>query len=179
MNTKKIIITGGPGTGKSTIINELIKRNYTCLEEISRKVTLDAKKEGIDQLFLSNPLLFSELLLKGREQQFQSVNSLKSDIVFFDRGIPDVLAYMDFIGDEYPTRFVKTCKNLKYDTVFILKPWKAIYTSDNERYENFNQAKDIHKHLINTYQSYNYQLIDVPFDAVEKRTDFILDIVNM
>lgn len=179
MNTKKVIITGGPGTGKSTIINELIKRNYTCLEEISRQVTLDAKKEGIDQLFLSNPLLFSELLLKGRAQQFQSVKNIKSDIVFFDRGIPDVLAYMDFIGDEYPARFVETCKNSKYDAVFILKPWKAIYTSDNERYESFNEAQDIHKHLINTYQSYNYQLIDVPFDTVEKRTDFILNIVNM
>jgi predicted ATPase len=179
LNTKKVIITGGPGTGKSTIINELIKRNYTCLEEISRQVTLDAKKEGIDQLFLSNPLLFSELLLKGRAQQFQSVKNIKSDIVFFDRGIPDVLAYMDFIGDEYPARFVETCKNSKYDAVFILKPWEAIYTSDNERYESFNEAQDIHKHLINTYQSYNYQLIDVPFDTVEKRTDFILNIVNM
>ncbi len=179
MNTKKVIITGGPGTGKSTIINELVKRNYTCLEEISRQVTLDAKKEGIDQLFLTNPLLFSEMLLKGREQQFKSANTIESDVVFFDRGIPDILAYMDFIGDEYPTYFVDTCKNSKYDAVFILKPWKAIYTSDNERYEDFNQAQEIHKHLINTYQSYNYQLIDVPFDTVEKRTDFILNIVNM
>lgn len=179
MNTKKVIITGGPGTGKSTIINELIKREYTCLEEISRQVTLDAKKEGIDQLFLTNPLLFSELLLKGREKQYQSANALKNDIVFFDRGIPDVLAYMDFIGDKYPDSFVDICKNSKYDSVFILKPWEAIYTSDNERYENFNQAKEIHKHLINTYQSYNYKLIDVPFDTVENRTNFILNIVNM
>lgn len=179
MKTKKVIIIGGPGTGKSTIINELIKRDYACLEEISRQVTLDAKKKGIDQLFLTNPLLFSELLLKGREQQFQSANSLETDIVFFDRGIPDVLAYMDFIGVEYPAHFVDTCKKSKYDAVFILKPWEAIYTSDNERYEDFNQAKDIHKHLVNTYQSYNYSLIDVPFDIVEKRTDFILNIVNM
>jgi len=179
LNTKKIIITGGPGTGKSTIINELIKREYTCLEEISRQVILDAKKEGIDQLFLTNPLLFSDMLLEGREKQFQSACTLESDIVFFDRGIPDVLAYMDFIGDEYPNRYIDICKNSKYDAVFILKPWEAIYTSDNERYEDFNQAKEIHKYLINTYQSYNYQLIDVPFDTIEKRTDFILNIVNM
>ncbi|MGB1308804.1 MAG: AAA family ATPase, partial [Oceanihabitans sp.] len=30
MKTKKIVITGGPGTGKSSIINELIKRGYGC-----------------------------------------------------------------------------------------------------------------------------------------------------
>ncbi len=173
------MITGGPGTGKSTLINELIKRKYTCLEEISRQVTLDAKKEGIDQLFLTNPLLFSELLLKGRHKQYLEASALDTNLVFFDRGIPDVLAYMDFIGDAYPESFVNICKTCAYDAVFVLKPWKAIYTSDNERYENFDQAQDIHKHLINTYQSFNYKLIDVPFDTVENRTDFILKIVDM
>ncbi|GAA3618135.1 ATP-binding protein [Flavivirga jejuensis] len=179
MSTKKIVITGGPGTGKSTIINELISRGYSCLEEISRQVTLDAKKEGIDQLFLTNPLLFSELLLKGRQQQFLNAETVASDIVFFDRGLPDVLAYMDYIGDSYPQSFVNTCKASTYDTVFILKPWEAIYQSDNERYENFEQALEIHEHLINTYQHYNYTLIDVLFDTVENRTNFILNTLNM
>ncbi|MDO5968226.1 ATP-binding protein [Flavivirga aquimarina] len=179
MDTKKIVITGGPGTGKSTLINELISRGYTCLEEISRQVTLDAKTQGIDQLFLTNPLLFSELLLKGRQKQFLDAEMLSSEIIFFDRGIPDVLAYMDYIGDSYPQSFIKACKDHPYDTVFILKPWEAIYKSDNERYENFEQAINIHEHLLNTYKHYNYNLIDVPFDTVENRTDFILNTLNM
>ena len=111
MKTKKIVITGGPGTGKSTLINELIKRGYTCLEEISRQVTLNAKKDGIDQLFLTNPLLFSELLLKGRHQQYREADNLNADLTFFDRGVPDVLAYMDYIGDNYPPSFINACEN--------------------------------------------------------------------
>ncbi|MBP0904123.1 AAA family ATPase [Mariniflexile gromovii] len=178
MNTKKIVITGGPGTGKSTLINELIKRGYTCLEEISRQIILDAKKKGIDQLFLTEPLLFSEMLLKGRKQQFEDANKLESDLVFFDRGVPDVLAYMDFIGDTYPLHFINTCKNTEYDTVFILKPWETIYTSDNERYESFEQTLEIHDHLLNTYQKFNYKLIDVPFGTVENRTDYILSLLK-
>ncbi|WP_308992201.1 ATP-binding protein [Mariniflexile litorale] len=179
MNTRKIVITGGPGTGKSTLINELIKRGHTCLEEISRQVTLDAKKEGIHQLFLTNPLLFSELLLKGRQQQFEAANKLQSDLIFFDRGLPDVLAYMNYIGDTYPQSFIDSCKNAVYDTVFILKPWESIYTSDNERYESFDQALEIHDHLLNTYQQFNYNLIDVPFGTVENRTDYILKALNL
>ncbi|MDD7887882.1 ATP-binding protein [Flavivirga sp. 57AJ16] len=179
MNTKKIVITGGPGTGKSTLINELIGRGYTCFEEISRQVTLNAKKEGIDQLFLANPLLFSELLLKGRQQQFLNAGMYASEIIFFDRGLPDVLAYMDYIGDSYPQSFINTCKDLVYDTVFILKPWESIYKSDHERYENFEQALDIHKYLLKTYQGFNYDLIDVPFDTVENRTNFILNTLDM
>lgn len=179
MSTKKIVITGGPGTGKSTLVNELIKRGHICLEEISRQVILDAKKEGIDQLFLTNPLLFSELLLKGRQQQFIEADMYKNDTVFFDRGVHDVLAYMDFIGDTYPNQFIETCKNTKYQMVFILKPWEAIYTSDNERYETFDQAQDIHRHLDKTYNLYNYKLIDVPFGTVKERTDFILKMAHM
>ena len=63
---QKIVITGGPGTGKSTIIDELINRNFTCMTEISREITLNARKNGTEQLFLTKPLLFSELLLEGQ-----------------------------------------------------------------------------------------------------------------
>jgi predicted ATPase len=172
--TKKIVITGGPGTGKSSIINKLIKRSYICLEEISRQVTLDAKADGIDQLFLTHPLLFSERLLEGRKQQFLTANTLDSNLVFIDRGIPDIVAYMDYVGDNYPQYFIDACKNNTYDHIFILKPWKAIYTSDQVRYENFEQAETIHTHLLNTYQTFKYQLNDVPFDTIEKRTDYII-----
>ncbi len=179
MHSKKIVITGGPGTGKSTIIKELIKRKFTCFEEISRQVTLDAKHHGIDQLFLTNPLLFSELLLEGRHKQYFKAQAHESDIVFLDRGIPDVLAYMDYVGDQYPESFVDICKNSVYDYVFILKPWQDIYTSDNERYENFDQAQEIHEHLLHTYKTYNYNLLDVPFDTVGKRTDHILNALKL
>lgn len=179
MKTKKIVITGGPGTGKSSIIDHLINRGYTCLEEISRQVTRKAKKEGIDQLFLTNPLLFSEHLLKARQDQFIDANAYVNETVFFDRGIPDVLAYMDYIGNTYPPNFVNVCKDTVYNAVFILKPWKTIYKKDQERYENFEQALIIHKHLVNTYMNYNYTLIDVPFDTVENRTNFILKVLGI
>ena len=178
MNTKKIVITGGPGTGKSAIISELLGRGHNCMLEISRQITRDARLNGTDQLFLTNPLLFSELLLEGRIKQYIQANNLDSELVFMDRGIPDVLAYMDYIGDTYPKEFIDTCKNHVYDHVFILSPWQEIYTSDNERYENFEQAVKIHHHLLNTYEKYEYNLIDVPFERVEKRTDHILDMIK-
>jgi predicted ATPase len=178
LNTQRIVITGGPGTGKTSIINELTKRNFKCLEEISRQITLQARKDGIDQLFLKDPLLFSELLLNGRKTQFFEASDLGHNLVFLDRGIPDVLAYMDFVGDSYPNSFVTACKEHQYDQVFILAPWKEIYISDTERYESFEQANEIHKHLINTYSKFGYDLIDVPFENVNKRTDFILNSIK-
>ncbi|MEY8870256.1 ATPase [Flavobacteriaceae bacterium 144Ye] len=179
MSTKTIVITGGPGTGKSSIINELKERGYTCFDEISRQVTLEARKNGVEQLFLTEPLLFSELLLKGRIKQFEDANAHSSNTIFLDRGIPDILAYMDYIGDTYPEPFIEASQNLVYDHVFVLAPWQEIFISDAERYENFEQAVEIHKHLLNTYKRFNYNLIDVPFGPIEERANFILELLNL
>ncbi|WP_224483227.1 AAA family ATPase [Robertkochia aurantiaca] len=172
---KKIVITGGPGTGKTTLIEDLKGREYTCLPEISRQVTLKAREEGIEQLFLEDPLLFSKKLLEGRTMQYHEASRLQADPVFFDRGIPDVVAYLDYIGDEYPDWFSEPCKVFRYDTVFLLPPWEDIYRSDSERYENYEQASLIHDHLEKTYKRFGYNLLEVPKDSVSQRIEFILD----
>ena len=41
---KKIVLIGGPATGKTTLINALKTQGYYCMDEISRQVTLDAQK---------------------------------------------------------------------------------------------------------------------------------------
>lgn len=178
MNTKRIVITGGPGTGKTSIINDLLKRNLSCLEEISRQVTLEAQQNGISQLFLSEPLLFSDLLLEGRSRQFDEAELFSSEFVFFDRGLPDVVAYLDYMKHDYPENYNTICEEKRYDHIFILAPWQEIYKSDNERYESFEQAIEIHHYLLETYNRFKYELHDVPFGSVGSRTDFILNITE-
>jgi predicted ATPase len=172
-----VVIIGGPGTGKTTIIDALLSKGYCCYPEISRQVTMEAKKQGIEQLFLENPLLFSELLLEGRIKQFRNAQKEPHEIIFLDRGIPDVLAYMHYIGDSYPNHFDLACRENEYTKIFILPPWEEIYESDAARYENYEQAKLIYNHLVETYEKYGYQLIDVPKDTVGNRIIFILDTI--
>ena len=175
MQKEIIVIIGGPGTGKTTIIDGLVQNGYCCYPEISRQVTAQAQQQGIEQLFLENPLLFSELLLEGRKKQFLDAHQEPHNIVFLDRGIPDVLAYMHYIGDSYPSFFDAACKEHIYTKIFILPPWEDIYVSDQERYENFEQAQLIHDHLVETYQKYGYELIEVPKDTVDERMLCILE----
>jgi predicted ATPase len=173
-----IVITGGPGTGKTTIIEGLIEHGYTCFPEISREIINEAQKRGIEQLFLEKPLLFSELLLEGRKKQFIEAKNSKEATLFLDRGIPDILAYMHYIGDSYPAFFDENCKQNRYSKVFLLPPWEAIYVSDMERYENFEQAKLIYSHLKETYESYGYELIEVPHGDLNSRILFILEAIS-
>ncbi len=169
-----VVIIGGPGTGKTTLISELARRGYCCYPEISREVTLEARRQGIEQLFLENPLLFSELLLEGRKKQYQNALAEPYPVVFIDRGIPDVLAYMHYIGDSYPSGFDDACREHRYSRIFLLPPWEEIYVSDDARYENFEQSLLIHRHLCETYSGYGYDLVEVPRGTAEHRAEFIL-----
>lgn len=175
---QKIVLIGGPGTGKSSILSELISRGFHCKPEISREVTLEAQEKGIDQLFLTDPLLFSNLLLEGREKQFLEADKSQEKVVFFDRGIPDVHAYLEFFDTEYPNNFIEKSETHLYTKVFMLPPWKDIYTSDNERYESFEEAVKIHHHLIKTYQKIGYKICIVPFGTIQERTNYILDAIK-
>lgn len=174
----KIVITGGPGTGKSTVIEELFKRDFKCMPEISREVTLNAREKGIEQLFLTKPLLFSELLLEGRINQYIEAEKSNNNLVFFDRGIPDVHAYMNYISIDYPSTYIDKSNLFRYEYIFLMPPWEDIYISDNERYENFEQALAIHNHLERTYKDLNYPIIEVPTGTVTFRADFILDCIK-
>lgn len=176
---QKIVLVGGPGTGKSTVLNELKSRGFQCMPEVSRQVTLEAQKKGIEQLFLTEPLLFSEMLLKGRERQFIEAENLDANWAFFDRGLPEVFAYMNYTKDTYPGYFKEKCEQYRYDHVFVFKPWEKIYISDNERYESFEESVKIDHHIQLAYKELGYTMIEVPFGQVKERGDFIINWLNL
>ncbi len=182
LGKSKVVITGAPGTGKTSIVKVLEEQGHTCYHEIIRDMTLKEKSKGNSEEFISNPLVFADDamqfnkdLLLGRTAQY--LNALKSfePISFFDRGIPDVLAYMDFFDQQYDEEFEQPCKLHRYDIVFIVPPWKDIYVSDNERLETFEEAEHLHHALVNTYTQFGYNPIEVPKDTVLNRIDFILE----
>ncbi|MBB4117951.1 putative ATPase [Mesonia hippocampi] len=171
----KILLIGGPSTGKTSTIKILKEKGYTCFEEVSREVTKKAQEEGITQLFLTQPLLFSEKLLEGRIKQHQEADKSKEPFVFLDRGIPDVSTYLDYKNTSYPNLFTQANKKYRYDKVFVFPIWDEIYLSDNERYESLNEAKEIQKFLLKTYQNLGYNLTEVPKLPIAQRIQFILN----
>ena len=172
---KKIIITGGPGTGKTSLIEELRKNDFKCFDEISREITLKYREKGIEQLFLSDPNLFSQELLNGRIQQFNNSINLQANCVFFDRGIPDIIAYLNFKKADLSKKILKAVDKYRYDIIFLLEPWEDIYSSDIIRYESFDQVITIDSYIKNTYKEFGYNLIIVPKDNIKNRVDFIIN----
>ena len=174
MTPQRIVLIGGPSTGKTSLLNALKDKGHFCLDEVSREVIKAAQEEGIAQLFLTEPLLFSDKLLERRIQQYHDAVALDAPFVFIDRGIPDVSAYMDFIGQQYPDRFTAANQKYRYDQVFLLPLWHAIHTTDAERYESFEEAQKIQDELVKTYTGCGYSPLEVPKASVPERVDFIL-----
>jgi predicted ATPase len=167
---KRILIIGGPGSGKTSVLKAIEKGGFKVHHEISREVTAKAKKQGIDQLFLSDPFAFSNQLLEGRILQFKTA---REGMHFYDRGIPDVPAYHVFTGDDIPAAFIKACEEHVYDQVFFLPPWEAIYESDDERYETYEQAVILSDILKVFYTQLGYTPISVPQSDIKDRFKFI------
>ncbi|MCK0131732.1 ATP-binding protein [Flavobacteriaceae bacterium F08102] len=170
---QKIVITGGPSSGKTTLISALADEGHLCMPEISREITQKARNRGVEYLYLEDPVRFSQLLLEGRKKQFQAIINLQQDHVFFDRGIPDIIAYLEASNTTYPKSFWNISKEHRYDLIFILPPWKEIYTQDEERYEDFNLACTLYLALKKTYTDLGHHVVEIPIGTISERLKFI------
>ncbi|MFK5971716.1 MAG: ATP-binding protein [Flavobacteriaceae bacterium] len=178
MDLKRIVVTGGPSTGKTSVIQKLEEMGFSCMEEIIRAMTVKEKKEVVFKtnpiVSVTDPLKFNLKILGGRIEQHQHAQEKNADIIFFDRGIPDVLAYMDCFGQNYGQEFESACERYRYDLVFLMPPWREIHIEDEQRFETYEESLRIHNCLRNAYETFGYTLIEVPKLSIEKRIDFIL-----
>lgn len=174
----KIVITGGPGTGKTSIIKALKKRGFHVHPEVSREIINKYRKLGHKQLFLSDPLKFSKILMEKRIIQHKNSNENKNKFYFFDRGIPDIIAYLNFKKVKFNPSLLKEIKNYTYDLIFLCEPWKQIYINDSERYESYSELLLINKELKKTYQKLDYKPIKLPESSVEERINYILNSIK-
>lgn len=176
-NNCKIVITGGPGSGKTEIINSLSKKNFYCFKEVSREIIRPEQLKGTENYFLDKPIEFSKKLIKKREEQYIKSSNLsllkRKPVIFFDRGLHDIFAYLNYIKKSYKNIKFKL-EDYSYDMAFILPPWKEIYKTDSERKETYEQSIQIHKHIRSVYIKYKIQLFEIKPDTIENRVLEIL-----
>ncbi|MEM7187187.1 MAG: ATP-binding protein [Bacteroidota bacterium] len=181
LKAKKIVITGGPCVGKTSLIEALKAKGYACFPEVIREFTME-ETEGQDREQLqSNPIVFAkdslgfnQRLIDGRSQQYHEAEKLDVPFVFFDRGLPDVLAYMDYFNQPYGEDFTSVCEELSYDKVFILPPWKEIFALNEIRFESYEELESLHEYLNERYAAFGKTPVEVPKLPVDLRIEFIL-----
>ena len=174
MTEKQIyVITGGPGFGKTRLIEELRRSGYLCSDEFARELIEDQILSGGESLPSGNARLFQQEVLKRRVEFFESVPG--DSVAFADRGIVDQLAFARHKGFGSPENLLRNAAKYRYaQTVFVTPPWKEIFINDRIRTETFDEAANIHQRIIETYEDLNYKIIELPLLPTNKRVEFIL-----
>ena len=172
--TQRIIITGGPGSGKTTLINALTERGFSCSAEVSRRlIRRESAREGGVLPWRSLPA-FADLALAEMVREHDRA-AASAAVVFFDRGVPDIFGYLRERGVPVPGTYYGAHSRCAYAReVFILPPWRAIYRKDEERPQSFAEAVALYRAIEAAYVALDYDLIHVPRLSCRQRVDFIL-----
>lgn len=170
------VITGGPGFGKTQLIEELRQSGYLCSGEFARDLILSQQESGGEILPWKNPRLFQQKILQKRIAFFDTVPD--GSIAFADRGIPDQLAFARYRGLGSPEILNACAQEYRYaPQVFVTPPWPEIFVNDTIRSETFEEAFRIHEVVVETYISLNYQIIELPLLPVKQRMKYLLQIL--
>ena len=174
MNTlPHYVLTGGPCAGKTTTLELLKARGYGVSPEpgriyFERQLALG---HTLEELLSDMPKLEKDILREHIE--LERLNR-KDTHVFFDRGMPDCLAYYRVYGVPEDEELWDALKNAHYKKVFLLDLIEA-FENDSVRIETPEQAKNIHDAIKSAYEELGHEIVQVPVLPPNERVEFILE----
>lgn len=164
------VLTGGPCAGKTTTINELARRGHPVLAEPARLIIDERLAAGhtIEEIVGDDDWLPSVV----RRAHGQESLVPADELFFFDRALPDSLAYYRIANREVDDYFRAALAQTRYRKVFLLD--LVDYRTDEARTETPEEAMIVHGQIREAYVDQGYDIVEVPVMPVAERADFIL-----
>ena len=171
------VISGGPGAGKTTLLLALQQAGFGAADEVSRQLIREQVALGTDQVPWLDLAGFADLALDRMVAQHKAA-SINNHITFFDRGIPDIIGYMQVAGLAVPPIYYAAVAAHPYASpVLLAPPWPEIYVNDAERWQTFAEAQALYHALRRTYQQLGFAVLDLPRVNVNERVAFVRKVV--
>lgn len=172
--TNFFVLTGGPGSGKTAVLNELARLGFLTIPEVARAIIQKQQMTGGDATHTGNRSAFCDLMLEQSIADYHKMQKEETR-VFFDRGIPDLYGYASAFCREINTDIINAVTQFRYNkTAFIFPPWQEIYENDRERQQDFQEAIYTYSSLKDAFLTCGYTLIEVPKLSIAERANFIL-----
>ena len=176
----RYIITGGPGAGKTSIINSLKMLGYLVVPEAATEIIEEGLKNNIEYPWRADDyhIRMYELISK-RQKEVQ--NSSKS-IAFFDRGHLDGISYI-LLQKRTLYQYVVDCVQASINTQYFNK---MVFFIDSlgfvipgpARTEDLKESLQKAHCLEQNYRAMGYEIIHITPGPVEERTQLIIDYIT-
>lgn len=164
---KKYVFTGGPCTGKTTLLNAL-SGNYQVLPEAARQIIEEEQTKTNGTLPWTDFDGFEKLVYERQITQENSVRNYQGTVLL-DRGTSDITGYYKANNLKTPSWLEKSLKETRYNAVFILDRLpESYFKNDSARKETPEEAAHIHNSIIAAYKQAGYEPIMVPWGVDRK-----------
>jgi predicted ATPase len=170
---RKVVLTGGSCSGKTTLIKELKQRGFPVLEEAARQIL-----EECGTPFYQEGWIELEKKIYQRQIENEKRIDRQQGVVFLDGGMGDIDAFMrHYLGQVLMD--VAAAPVRRYSSVFILD--QLPFEDDGLRVESGSkESEEIHQKVIESYKSLGYAPIQIPIFqsreevAIKQRADLLL-----
>ncbi len=171
-----VVLTGGPGVGKTTVLSELAAMGYTTIEDSARSVIAERLARGESRR--PDLAAFAREILRRDIDKYLG-QPRTSQWVFFDRGVIDALGLLHEVAPLPANELQAMLAAYPFHPiVFVFPPWDAIYVNDAERDQSFTDALNVHEKVVQWYRSCGYIVHEVPRLPVRQRTQYVLDVLE-
>lgn len=172
-NTSWVLITGAPGSGKTTMAACMATVGWQTIEDPGRAEFEHQLRKGVPpHIVRRNYHEFQHLVLK----RSLSIIDLISDNeqVLFDYGVAEALAFMKVAGIPWDDVIVQAAARLHFRQVFLLDVVPLPLSTDDIIRAESEQARNLLRNLFQElYQILGHNSIRVPMMDVKERFKFI------
>lgn len=173
----KYILTGGPGTGKTTILQELRRKGYSVVSEVARQIIFEEQEKEKGILPWTDLALFQDLVIERQLRSEEEATNYQNKKIFLDRSLVDGIAFAEIGKITIKKDLSNLIEQADYKRVFYLEQL-PFYSQDKERKEDPELAKRIHEQLYRVYDRLGFDIVTVPAVSVEERIKLILNETN-
>ncbi|GAB2751369.1 AAA family ATPase [Salinifilum aidingensis] len=174
MSERFVVITGGPGSGKTSLVERLQTWGHARSHEAGRAVIAEQQDLGGPALPWRDAVLFAEHMLCWELRSYRLAEQ-QAGRVFFDRGVVDIAGFLRLRGSAVPAHITAAAAQLRYHREVFLAPfWPQIYARDAQRTQSAEEAAATEHALHAAYTEHGYTVRRLPQAPVDDRARFVL-----